>query len=46
MQKVVHIAEDQARCAFEVVILVKNVVQLKSLNTYKNHMQKNHCRGV
>jgi hypothetical protein len=40
MQKVVHITEDQACCSFEVVIPIKNVVRLKSLNTYKNHMQK------
>jgi hypothetical protein len=32
--------EDQAHHASKVVTPIKNVVQLKSLNTYKNHMQK------
>jgi hypothetical protein len=40
MQKVTRIIEDQTRCAYEVVIPIENVVQLKSLNIYKNHMQK------
>jgi hypothetical protein len=40
MRKVAHIIKDQAHCAYEVVIHVDNVVWLKSLNTYKNHMQK------
>jgi hypothetical protein len=40
MGKVVCITEDQARRAYEVVIPIDNVVRLKSLNTYKNHMQK------
>jgi hypothetical protein len=40
MQKATRIIKDQTCCAYEVVILVENVVQLKSLNIYKNHMQK------
>ncbi len=40
MWKVVCITEDQTCCAYEVVILANNVVWLKSLNNYKNHMQK------
>jgi hypothetical protein len=40
MRKVIRITKDQARHAYEVVILVDNVVQLKSLNAYKNHMKK------
>jgi hypothetical protein len=39
MQKAIGIAEKQARCAYE-VIPIENVVKLKSLTTYKNHMQK------
>jgi len=40
MRKVVRIAKDQTCHAYEVVILIENVVQLKSLNIYKIHMQK------
>jgi hypothetical protein len=39
MQKVARIAKKQAPHASE-VIPIKNVVQLKFLNNYKNHMQK------
>jgi hypothetical protein len=39
MQKAIGIAEKQAHCAYE-VIPIENVVKLKFLITYKNHMQK------
>jgi hypothetical protein len=39
MQKDVHIAEDQTHYAFEVVIPIKKVIQLKFLNTYLTNLQ-------
>jgi Leucine-rich repeat (LRR) protein len=40
MQKVVCIVKNQACRACKVLIHIENVTWLKSLNIYKNHMQK------